>query len=108
MKGKVFDVAVDMRKTSPTFGQWVGVELSCENRLALWVPEGFAHGFYVMSESADFSYKCTDYYAPQFERSLLWNDETVGIHWPIAEGEEPLLSAKDLIGLKLADAEAFV
>jgi len=106
-RGCVFDVAVDLRKNSPTFGRWVGVELSEENRLALWVPEGFAHGFYVMSESADFSYKCTDYYSPAFERSLLWNDATVGIEWPIPLGSEPTLSAKDAVASSFLTAEVF-
>jgi dTDP-4-dehydrorhamnose 3,5-epimerase len=108
VKGCVFDVAVDMRKNSPTFGQWVGVELSEENRLALWVPEGFAHGFYVMSAFADFSYKCTDYYAPQFERSLLWNDSTVGVEWPIPAGESPILSPKDAAAASFLTAEVFL
>lgn len=106
-RGCVFDVAVDLRKNSPTFGRWVGIELSEENRLALWVPEGFAHGFYVMSEYADFSYKCTDYYSPVFERSLLWNDATVGIEWPIPLGSEPTLSAKDAVASSFLTAEVF-
>lgn len=100
--GCVFDVAVDMREASPTFGQWVGVELSAENKRQLWVPEGFAHGFYVMTESAEFVYKCTDYYHPQSEVSLAWNDPTVGIDWPLVDGNEPSLSAKDKAGLSFA------
>jgi dTDP-4-dehydrorhamnose 3,5-epimerase len=95
-QGRVFDVAVDMRRNSPTFGKWHGVELSGENHRQFWVPAGFAHGFYVMSDSADFLYKTTDYYAPEFERSLAWNDPTVGVQWPL-EGD-PLLSPKDLAG----------
>ncbi len=105
--GEVFDVAVDMRRSSATFGQWYGVVLSGENHRQFWVPPGFAHGFYVMSESADFHYKCTDYYAPEHERCLLWNDEAVGIEWPLVDGSEPELSAKDRAGLPLESAEAF-
>ncbi len=103
--GEVFDVAVDMRKSSPTFGKWVGVLLSAENKRQLWVPEGFAHGFYVTSDSAEFVYKCTDYYNPKAEHSLLWNDETVGIQWPLTG--EPLLSAKDEVGTKFYEAIYF-
>ncbi len=103
--GSVFDVAVDMRKSSSTFGKWVGVELSAENNRQLWVPPGFAHGFLVLSETADFLYKTTDYYAPQFERSLIWNDPTVGIEWP--EAGEIMLAAKDKAGLPLTSAETF-
>ncbi|KJV31164.1 dTDP-4-dehydrorhamnose 3,5-epimerase [Pantoea sp. SM3] len=105
--GEVFDVAVDMRKSSPTFGQWVGVYLSAENKRQLWVPEGFAHGFYVTSESAEFVYKCTDYYNPQHEHSLLWNDADLGINWPISEGDSPALSAKDKVGTPLSQAVTF-
>ncbi len=103
--GSVFDVAVDLRKSSPTFGKWHGVELSAENKRQFWIPPGFAHGFVVTSEFAEFLYKTTDYYAPAHERALLWNDPVVGIDWPI-DGE-PLLSAKDRKGLPLADAEVF-
>ena len=103
--GAVFDVAVDVRKSSPTFGQWVGVELSAENKRQLWVPPGFAHGFTVLSESAEFLYKTTDYWAPQHERSILWNDPALGITWPI-DGP-PQLSGKDQQGSLLADAEVF-
>ncbi|KKW49562.1 dTDP-4-dehydrorhamnose 3,5-epimerase, partial [Pantoea ananatis] len=95
VSGEVFDVAVDLRKSSETFGQWVGVLLSAENKLQLWVPEGFAHGFYVTSESAEFVYKCTDYYNPNAEHSLLWNDKKLGIAWPITS--EPKLSSKDAL-----------
>lgn len=105
--GAVFDVAVDMRRSSPTFGQWVGYELSAENKHMLWVPAGFAHGFYVMSESAEFVYKCTDYYAPEFERSLLWNDPKLGIDWPLVNDESPTLSPKDEVGDLFVDADYF-
>lgn len=102
VRGAVFDVAVDIRKSSPTFGQWVGVELTEHNHRQLWVPPGLAHGFLVTSESADFLYKTTDYYAPEHERCLLWNDPAIGIEWPL-DGE-PQLSAKDKVGQRLADA----
>jgi dTDP-4-dehydrorhamnose 3,5-epimerase len=106
--GRVFDVAVDMRRSSPTFGQWAGVELSAENHRQLWVPAGFAHGFVVLSESADFLYKTTDYYAPQYERALAWNDAHVGIEWPLAElGGAPQLSGKDAAAPQWANAEFF-
>jgi len=105
-RGSVFDAVVDLRKSSPTFGQWAGVELSEENSRQLWIPPGFAHGFLVTSDSADFLYKTTDYYAPQFERSLAWNDPTVGVEWPLA-GAAPLLSAKDVAGKPLAECETF-
>lgn len=105
--GEVFDVAVDMRKSSKTFGKWVGVTLSAENKRQLWVPEGFAHGFVVVSESAEFLYKTTDYWYPEFERSLLWSDATVGVKWPVPEGVTPLLAAKDQAGKVLSDAETF-
>lgn len=94
-QGEVFDVAVDLRRSSPTFGKWTGVTLSAENYRALYVPPGFAHGFYVTSESADFQYKCTDLYAPEFERSIAWNDPAIGIRWPLELGGEPALSEKD-------------
>ena len=96
VQGSVFDVAVDIRRSSTTFGQWVGAELSAVNHRQLWVPPGFAHGFLVLSESADFLYKTTDYYAPQHERCIAWNDPQIGIEWPaMADGQQPLLSAKD-------------
>jgi dTDP-4-dehydrorhamnose 3,5-epimerase len=107
ISGEVYDVAVDMRKSSPTFGQHVGVVLSAENKRQLWVPEGFAHGFYVMSESAEFVYKCTDYYAPEHEVSLLWNDPSLAIDWPLINGVSPSLSSKDQIGLFFLDAPSF-
>jgi len=103
--GEVFDVAVDLRKSSPTFGKWEGVVLSAENKRQLWVPPGFAHGFLVTSESAEFLYKTTDYYHPEFERSLLWSDPAVGIQWPF-DGE-PLLAAKDKAAATLDSAEVF-
>ncbi|TMO51939.1 dTDP-4-dehydrorhamnose 3,5-epimerase [Pseudoalteromonas phenolica] len=106
-QGEVYDVAVDMRKDSPTFGKHVGVLLSAENKRQLWVPEGFAHGFYVTTESAEFVYKCTNYYAPQFEQSVLWNDPALDIHWPLVNGQSPLLSEKDKAGLLLVDAPVF-
>jgi dTDP-4-dehydrorhamnose 3,5-epimerase len=105
VQGEVFDVAVDIRKSSPNFGKWVGVTLSADNKRQLWVPPGFAHGFYVTSESAEFLYKTTDYWYPEFERSLLWSDASVGIDWPI-DGE-PKVAAKDAAGLSLADCEVF-
>lgn len=105
VQGEVFDVAVDLRKTSKTFGQWVGAHLSAENKRQMWVPEGFAHGFLVLSETAEFLYKTTDYYAPEFERSLLWNDPALAIDWPL-QGE-PRLAAKDASACMLADADVF-
>ena len=104
-RGRVWDVAVDIRKSSPTFGQWVGAELSEDNQHQLWVPPGFAHGFVVLSESADFLYKTTDYYAPEHERCIAWNDPQLAIRWPYEA--EPRLSAKDAQGLMLAQAEVF-
>ena len=103
--GEVFDVCVDLRRSSPTFGQSVSVVLSAENHRHFWVPPGFAHGFLVTSDSAEFLYKTTDYYAPQYERSLLWNDPALGIDWPLQQ--EPLLSVKDKAGVPLASAEVF-
>lgn len=105
--GEIFDVAVDIRRSSPTFGKYVGTMLSAQNKHQLWIPEGFAHGFYVVSEWAEIIYKTTDYYAPVHERTLLWNDPTLGIHWPIAPGEEPVLSEKDTKGLLLGQADLF-
>jgi dTDP-4-dehydrorhamnose 3,5-epimerase len=105
VQGEVFDVAVDLRKSSKTFGQWVGVHLSAENKKQLWVPEGFAHGFVVLSETAEFLYKTTDYYAPAFERALAWNDPAIGIQWPIED--TPALSAKDQQAKLLVQAEHF-
>ena len=105
VQGAVLDVAVDIRKSSATFGQHVLVELSSENKRQLWVPEGFAHGFLVISDAAEFLYKTTDYYAPPFERSILWSDPDIGIRWPV--GVTPTLSGKDQIGSLLKDAETF-
>ena len=106
VRGAVFDVAVDIRKSSPTFGQWVGIELSEDNHKQFWVPAGFAHGFLVLSDTADFLYKTTDYYAPAHERCIVWNDPALGIQWPI-DGVRPELSAKDAAGLRFEDAEKF-
>lgn len=105
LTGEVYDVAVDLRRSSPTFGRWVGAVLSDANREMLYIPPGFAHGFYVLSDSADFFYKCTDFYAPQHERTLLWNDPEVGIHWPLMG--EPKLSGKDVAGVALSAVETF-
>lgn len=105
VRGAVFDVAVDVRRSSRNFGRWVGVELSEDNHRQLWVPPGFAHGFLVLSDSADFLYKTTDYYAPEHERSVLWNDPAIGIDWPLPGA--PLLSGKDQAGVLLKDAEVF-
>ncbi len=105
IQGEVFDVAVDLRKSSPTFGRWVGVQLSASNKAQLWVPEGFAHGFVVVSESAEFLYKTTDYWAPEHERSLKWDDPELAIDWPISE--PPTLSAKDATATRLSDAQTF-
>lgn len=103
--GEVYDVAVDMRRASATFGQWVGVHLSATNKRMLWVPKGFAHGFLVVSDHAEFLYKTTDFYAPQYERSLLWNDADLAIDWPLSGA--PALSAKDAVGVPFKVAEAF-
>jgi dTDP-4-dehydrorhamnose 3,5-epimerase len=100
--GEVFDVAVDVRRSSPTFGRWVGARLSAANRLALWLPPGFAHGFLVLSDFADFLYRCTDYYDPASERAVLWNDPAIGIEWPLEPGAAPILSAKDAAARPLA------
>jgi dTDP-4-dehydrorhamnose 3,5-epimerase len=105
VKGTVFDVAVDIRKSSPTFGLWIGVELSEENHRQMWIPAGFAHGFLMLSEYADFLYKTTDYYAPEYERCILWNDPALDIKWPTES--EPQLSEKDRQGQLLANAEIF-
>jgi dTDP-4-dehydrorhamnose 3,5-epimerase len=104
--GEVFDVAVDIRRSSPTFGQWFGSILSATNKRQLWIPPGFAHGFVVTSDSAEFLYKTTNYWAPEFERSILWSDPTLNIDWPL-NGAAPLLAAKDQAGKLLADAEVF-
>ncbi len=105
--GEVFDVAVDIRQSSPTFGRWVGERLSAQNRKMLWVPAGFAHGFYVLSDAAEFQYKCTDYYSPADERCIAWDDEEVGVDWPLFDGQPPLVSGKDRDGRSLRDADVF-
>ena len=105
--GEVFDVAVDLRRSSPTFGRWVGFTLTAKDRRQVWVPPGFAHGFYVLSEWAEVCYKVTDFYNPECERTLLWNDPEVGVRWPLADGATPALSAKDAVGLPLSRAEVF-
>jgi len=104
-QGAVFDVAVDIRKSSSTFGKWVGCELNDTNQLQMWIPSGFAHGFLVLSETVNYLYKTTDYYAPAYERCIVWNDPCIGINWP--KGITPLLSAKDQLGIALAEAEVF-
>lgn len=106
VQGEVFDVAVDLRKSSKTFGQWVGVNLSAENKKQLWVPEGFAHGFVVLSAAAEFLYKTTEYYSPEFERSILWNDPEIGIEWPI--GIKPIMSDKDANAKSWAQSDKFL
>jgi dTDP-4-dehydrorhamnose 3,5-epimerase len=107
IRGEVFDVAVDIRRNSPTFGKWVGEVLSAENKLMLWVPPGFAHGFYVLSDDTEFVYKCTEFYAPQHERCIIWQDPDIGIDWPLLDGKDPLLSEKDAQGVLFKDAEVF-
>lgn len=105
--GEIYDVAVDLVKSSPSFGEWTGHTLSAENKKELYIPPGFAHGFYVVSEWAEVLYKATDYYAPQWERTLLWNDEQINISWPLINGKEPLLSPKDSMGVPLQQAEVY-
>ena len=107
VRGEVFDVAVDLRRSSKTFGQWVGVCLSEEEHNMLWVPPGFAHGFYVTSETADLLYKCTDFYSPQHDRTLRWNDPEIAVAWPLLNDEPPVVSTKDAAGRSLHDAETF-
>nr|WP_298056670.1 dTDP-4-dehydrorhamnose 3,5-epimerase [uncultured Halomonas sp.] len=107
-QGEVYDVAVDLREKSPTFGQWVGVYLSAENKQMLWVPPGFAHAFYVTSEEAEFQYKCTDYYNPGDEYCIRWDDPTLAIDWPLVEGRPPKVSEKDATGLALGEAPMFI
>lgn len=107
VQGEVFDVAVDLRRSSATFGQWVGERLSAANRRMMWIPPGFAHGFLVLSERADFIYKCTNFYSPGAERTLLWNDPAVGIQWPLPAGIAPTISAKDAQGSRWCDAECY-
>jgi dTDP-4-dehydrorhamnose 3,5-epimerase len=107
VSGSVLDIAVDLRRSSATFGKHVALELSGENKRMVWIPPGFAHGFYVRSEFADFIYKCTDYYAPAHERCLLWNDPALGIDWQLIDGLAPILASKDAAGLPLAQCETF-
>jgi len=107
VSGEIFDVAVDLRRSSPSYGRWTGEILSADNKRMLWIPPGFAHGFYVLSDWADVLYKTTEYYSPEWERTLLWNDPAVGIRWPIPSGLEPILSSKDALGARLVDAEVY-
>jgi dTDP-4-dehydrorhamnose 3,5-epimerase len=107
VRGEVFDVAVDLRRSSPTFRTWIGVTLSEDNKQQLWVPPGFAHGFLVLSQMADIVYRCTEYFAPEFERVLLWDDTAVSIDWPLPRGIKPSLSEKDSLGSLLAEAETY-
>jgi dTDP-4-dehydrorhamnose 3,5-epimerase len=106
--GSVYDVAVDLRKESPTFGKWVGVTLSAKNNLMLWIPPGFAHGFYVVSEWAEVLYKCTEFYDPDFERTIRWDDSDLAISWPLIDDREPLVSGKDRKGRAFSEAEYFL
>ena len=105
--GKVFDVAVDIRRNSPTFGKWISAILSAENNHQIWVPPGFAHGFYVLSDFADVIYCCTDFYAPQYERTIIWNDPELAINWPLIDNEVPILSPKDAQGLLIKNSECY-
>ncbi len=105
--GKIYDVAVDLRRSAPTFGRWVGTHLDVEGKTLLWIPPGFAHGFLVLSPWAEVLYKTSDYYAPQWERTLMWNDPTLQIEWPLAERQPPLLSPKDAAGKPLSEAECY-
>jgi dTDP-4-dehydrorhamnose 3,5-epimerase len=105
--GEIYDVVVDLRRSSPTFGRWVAVTLSARNKQMLWVPPGFAHGVYMLSERAELLYKTSDYYAPQYERSLLWNDPALDIPWPLVDGMNPILSKKDADGTPLSQAETY-
>ena len=107
VRGEIYDVAVDLRRSSPTFGRWTAARLSAENKRQLWVPAGFAHGFYVLSEWADVVYKVTDFYVPGAERTLIWNDPAIGIEWPLLDGKAPVLSDKDAEGKPLREAELF-
>ncbi len=107
VEGEIYDVAVDLRRSSPTFGKWEAFRLNADNRFRLWVPRGFAHGFYVTSERAQVIYKCDDYYAPEHEMTLAWNDPTLGIDWPIPDGDSPVLSPKDAVGLPFSACRTF-
>jgi len=108
LAGEIYDVVVDIRKSSRTFGQWIGVSLTSESKQQLWVPPGFAHGFFVMSEWAEIAYKATDYYAPQYERTILWNDLDLNISWPLIPGQDPIISAKDEKGITFRNAEYYL
>lgn len=105
--GEIFDVAVDLRRSSPTFGRWVGMNLTARNKNQLWIPQGFAHGFYVLSEWAEIVYKATDFYCPEWDRTLLWNDTELGVEWPLLPDAPPVLSSKDIKGLPLSLAETY-
>jgi len=105
--GEIFDVTVDLRRSSPTLGRWEGTRLSAENKKQIWIPPGFAHGFYILSERAEVFYKLTDYYAPEWERTIQWNDPTLGIEWPLLHGHAPILSKKDTQGTAFSEAELF-
>ena len=107
LSGAVFDVAIDLRRSSSTFGNWVGVHLSSDMNQQMWIPPGFAHGFLVLSDYAEFQYKCTDYYAPEYERTLAWNDEQLGIEWPLVDGKPPIVSEKDSLGKDFESAETY-
>lgn len=107
VQGEVFDLAVDLRKSSPHYGQWVGEVLSAENKHQLWVPPGYGHGFLVLSDTAEFEYKCTEYYAPEFERAIRWDDPDLGIEWPLLDGKQPMLSSKDAGAPFFRDAETY-
>jgi dTDP-4-dehydrorhamnose 3,5-epimerase len=107
VNGEIFDVAVDLRRRSSTFGQWTGAILSAENKCQLWIPSGFAHGFYALSETVDLIYMVTDYYAPEWERTLIWNDPQIAVAWPLIDNQPPVLSAKDLQGRLFAQADVF-
>jgi dTDP-4-dehydrorhamnose 3,5-epimerase len=107
VRGEAYDVAVDLRRSSSQYGQWVGEVLSAENKNQLWVPPGFGHGFLVLSETAEFEYKCTDYYAPEFECAIRWDDPDLGIEWPLGDGEIPVLSSKDALAPFFEDAETY-
>lgn len=107
VQGEVFDLAVDLRKSSPHYGQWVGEVLSAENKHQLWVPPGYGHGFLVLSDTAEFEYKCTEYYAPEFERAIRWDDPDLGIEWPLLDGKQPVLSSKDAGAPFFRDAETY-
>jgi dTDP-4-dehydrorhamnose 3,5-epimerase len=107
LEGEIYDVVVDLRRWSVSFSQWLGIELSAKNKKQIWIPPGFAHGFYVLNEKAEVAYKATDYYAPEWERTLLWNDPTLNITWPIPMGQTPVISSKDMQGTLLSDSEVY-